>query len=87
MVPLAPFSMVNVVAGTSKLKLRDFLVGTVLGMMPGIVVMAALGSQIADFAKNASRANVIPLGLTVLIWIAICLAAQFVVTWLGGRKA
>jgi uncharacterized membrane protein YdjX (TVP38/TMEM64 family) len=87
MVPLAPFSIVNVVAGASQLKLRDFLVGTIFGMMPGIVVMAALGSQIADFAKNESWANVIPLGLTIVIWIAICLAAQFVVTWLAGRKA
>jgi phosphatidylserine/phosphatidylglycerophosphate/cardiolipin synthase-like enzyme/uncharacterized membrane protein YdjX (TVP38/TMEM64 family) len=87
MVPLAPFSIVNVVAGASQLKLRDFLVGTIFGMMPGIAVMAALGSQIADFAKNESWANVIPLGLTIVIWIAICLAAQFVVTWLAGRKA
>ena len=36
MVPIAPFSIVNVVAGASKLSLRDFLLGTVLGMAPGI---------------------------------------------------
>jgi uncharacterized membrane protein YdjX (TVP38/TMEM64 family) len=38
-----PFPIVNVVAGASKLSLRDFLLGTVLGMAPGIAVMAALG--------------------------------------------
>ncbi len=42
-------------------------------MAPGIVVMAALGAQIADFAKNASWSNALPLGLTILLWIAVCL--------------
>ena len=37
MVPIAPFSIVNVVAGASKLRLRDFMIGTALGMAPGII--------------------------------------------------
>ncbi|MDP1583305.1 MAG: VTT domain-containing protein [Bradyrhizobium sp.] len=87
MVPVAPFSVVNVFAGASQLRLTDFLVGTVIGMAPGIVTMAALGGQIADFARNASWSNAIPLGLTILLWIAVCLAVQFVVTWWSGRRA
>jgi phosphatidylserine/phosphatidylglycerophosphate/cardiolipin synthase-like enzyme/uncharacterized membrane protein YdjX (TVP38/TMEM64 family) len=87
MVPVAPFSLVNLLAGASQLKLGDFLVGTVLGMAPGIITMAALGAQIADFAKNASWSNALPLGLTILLWIAVCLAVQFVVTWWSGRRA
>ena len=87
MVPVAPFSVVNVLAGASQLRLTDFLIGTVIGMAPGIVTMAALGAQIADFAKNASWSNAVPLGLTILLWIAVCLAVQFVVTWWSGRRA
>jgi uncharacterized membrane protein YdjX (TVP38/TMEM64 family) len=67
------------------LKLRDFLIGTILGMAPGIITMAALGAQIADFAHNASWSNAVPLGLTIVLWIAVCLAVQFLVTWLSGR--
>ena len=87
MVPVAPFSLVNVLAGASQLRLTDFLIGTVIGMAPGIITMAALGAQIADFARNASWSNAIPLGLTILLWIAVCLAVQFVVTWWSGRRA
>jgi len=87
MVPVAPFSLVNVLAGASQLRLTDFLAGTVLGMAPGIIAMAALGAQIADFARNASWSNAIPLGLTIVVWIAVCLAVQFVVTWWSGRRA
>ena len=64
MVPIAPFSVVNLVAGASELSLRDFMLGTVLGMAPGIAVMAALGAQIADLARNASWANVLLLAAT-----------------------
>lgn len=86
LVPVAPFSVVNVLAGASQLKPREFILGTVLGMMPGIVAMAALGSQIADFARNASWQGAILVGLIILAWIAVCLGAQFVVTWMAGRK-
>jgi phospholipase D1/2 len=86
MVPIAPFSLVNLLAGASQLTLRDFLIGTVLGMVPGIATMAALGAQIADFARNASWSSALPLGLTIISWIGVCLGAQFVVTWLAGRK-
>jgi uncharacterized membrane protein YdjX (TVP38/TMEM64 family) len=86
MVPIAPFSIVNVVAGASKLSLRDFMLGTTMGMAPGIAVMAALGAQIADLARNTSWTNVVLLALAILAWIALCLGVQFLVTWWAGRR-
>src|SRR4029453_5622699 len=86
MVPIAPFSIVNLVAGASKLSLRDFMLGTALGMLPGIAVMAALGAQIADLARNASLWNAVLLALAILGWIALCLSVQFLVTGMGGGR-
>jgi uncharacterized membrane protein YdjX (TVP38/TMEM64 family) len=86
MVPIAPFSIVNVVAGASKLSLRDFMIGTALGMAPGIAAMAALGAQIADLARNASWTNALLLGVAIVAWITVCLGVQFLVTWLAGRR-
>ncbi|MGY3036003.1 phospholipase D1/2 [Bradyrhizobium sp. USDA 4354] len=86
MIPVAPFSLVNVAAGASTLPLRDFLVGTLLGMTPGILAMAVLGAQIADLARNASWSNILLLSLAFLGWLGICAGAQFVATWLAGRR-
>ncbi|MGX1164072.1 phospholipase D1/2 [Bradyrhizobium sp. USDA 372] len=86
MIPIAPFSLVNVAAGASTLPLRDFMVGTLLGMMPGILAMAVLGAQIADLARNASLSNIALLALAFLGWLGICAGAQFVATWLAGRR-
>jgi uncharacterized membrane protein YdjX (TVP38/TMEM64 family) len=86
MVPVAPFTLVNLLAGVSRLRLSDFLIGTALGMAPGIIMMAALGSQIADFARNASLRSALLLGLIAVAWILLCLGAQFFVAWLAGRR-
>ena len=39
MLPIAPFSVVNVVAGASHIRWSDFLLGTVIGLLPGIATM------------------------------------------------
>ena len=87
MVPIAPFSLVNVLAGASRLRLSDFLIGTVLGMAPGIVMMAALGSQIAHFARSASWSSALVLGADDRALDRVCLAVQFVMTWWSGRRS
>lgn len=38
LLPIAPFSVVNAVVGASHIGLRDFLLGTALGMAPGIAL-------------------------------------------------
>jgi phospholipase D1/2 len=86
MLPIAPFSLVNLLAGATKMKLCEFLIGTALGMAPGIVAMAMLGSQIADFVEHASASNILLMGLTIVLWILVCAGVQFVVTLLGERR-
>jgi uncharacterized membrane protein YdjX (TVP38/TMEM64 family) len=39
LIPIAPFTVINLVAGASGVNLRDFLVGSVIGMGPGIVLI------------------------------------------------
>ncbi len=45
-VPIAPFAIVNMVAGASHIRLRDMLLGTAIGMLPGTLVMAFFIDQI-----------------------------------------
>jgi phosphatidylserine/phosphatidylglycerophosphate/cardiolipin synthase-like enzyme/uncharacterized membrane protein YdjX (TVP38/TMEM64 family) len=39
LIPIAPFTVVNVVVGASGVRLRDFLLGTLIAMGPGIVLI------------------------------------------------
>ncbi len=48
MVPVAPFAVVNMVAGASHIGLRDLLLGTLLGMAPGTLVIALFIDKIFE---------------------------------------
>ncbi|BDT66078.1 hypothetical protein os1_02300 [Comamonadaceae bacterium OS-1] len=70
MVPIAPFAIVNMVAGASHIRLRDMVLGTALGMAPGTVVMAFFVEQIvAAFRQPGPLAVAIVLGLLALIGV------------------
>lgn len=45
-VPVAPFTVVNLVAGASHISFRDFLVGSCLGVIPGILAIALLTDRV-----------------------------------------
>lgn len=42
LLPIAPFAIVNMVAGTSHIRFRDFVLGTFLGLMPGTLLAILL---------------------------------------------
>jgi phosphatidylserine/phosphatidylglycerophosphate/cardiolipin synthase-like enzyme/uncharacterized membrane protein YdjX (TVP38/TMEM64 family) len=44
-VPVAPFGVVNLAAGASHVGLRDYTLGTLLGMAPGTLAMSLLGDR------------------------------------------
>ncbi|MBU9615475.1 VTT domain-containing protein [Burkholderia multivorans] len=46
LLPIAPFTVVNLVAGASHIGLRDFVIGTTIGMLPGIVLTVVFANQL-----------------------------------------
>jgi len=86
MVPVLPFSLVNVAAGASGIRFPDYIGGTVLGMTPGLITMSAFGAQIADVLMRPSWWNVTILLIIIIVWLLLSLSAQFVATWLSGER-
>jgi uncharacterized membrane protein YdjX (TVP38/TMEM64 family) len=46
LLPIAPFTIVNLVAGASHIRFRDFVFGTILGMAPGILAITVFERQL-----------------------------------------
>jgi phospholipase D1/2 len=46
LLPVAPFTVVNLVAGALRLRFAPFMVGSLLGLVPGVVLIALLGIAI-----------------------------------------
>lgn len=51
LLPIGPYTMVNLAAGTSHLRFRDFLIGSTLGIIPTTVVIALLTHVVAQLAR------------------------------------
>jgi phospholipase D1/2 len=80
MVPVAPFTVVNLAAGASRIPFIDYMLGTILGMLPGLVLMSALGYQIFNVLTAPTPLNVTLFVVAVVAWIGASLGIQALVT-------
>jgi phospholipase D1/2 len=62
LLPIAPFSIVNIVAGASRILFFDFIIGTVIGLLPGL-----LGMSLFEASLKAALINPSPLNIMILI--------------------
>ncbi|GAA0586655.1 VTT domain-containing protein [Caenispirillum bisanense] len=74
--PVAPFVLINLVAGASHVRFRDYLTGTVIGMLPGIAVMTLLGSSIMDLIHSPSPGRIALLVGCLALWLAVSIGLQ-----------
>lgn len=79
-VPIAPFTVVNLVAGASHLRFRDYMVGTLLGMAPGTLALTALSDRLAQAVLDP--------GLwTFLVFAVLVGVVVLFMRWLRRRLA
>jgi len=75
-VPIVPFTLVNMLIGASGVPYRDFIIGTAIGMLPGIATFAIVGGRAAELWRNPTPANIGLAAAAVLLWIAVVLGLQ-----------
>ncbi|HEU5094402.1 MAG TPA: VTT domain-containing protein [Reyranella sp.] len=85
--PMAPFTVVNLAVGASGIRFFDFALGTLIGLGPGLVAMAFLGSRIVDIVENPSAGLIALLALAAGGWIAVAFVAQRLVLRLGENAS
>ncbi len=87
LVPIAPFTLVNLVAGASGIPVLDYMLGTLVGILPGLIVISAVGHQFARILTAPTANDLLLLGGAVAAWIAISVGAQVAVSrfWRPSR--
>ncbi|UJL47592.1 TVP38/TMEM64 family protein [Virgibacillus sp. NKC19-16] len=66
--PFSPSSVINVVAGLSKISLQQFILAILLGKSVMIFSIAYVGASITEFAQNPVRTIIVGVCI-VLFWI------------------
>ncbi|MDY6994036.1 MAG: VTT domain-containing protein, partial [Pseudomonadota bacterium] len=70
LVPIAPFTIVNMVAGSIQLRFKIFILGTFLGMVPGILGLIMFSDQLVEAIKRPNINNII-MAISIFIVIII----------------
>ncbi|MDQ6917111.1 MAG: VTT domain-containing protein, partial [Pseudomonadota bacterium] len=52
MLPIAPFTIINLIAGASHIAFRDFVLGTIIGMAPGTLLLVVFIDRVIAAVKS-----------------------------------
>ena len=78
LVPVAPFIVVNMVAGAARIRLVHYMLGTAIGLLPGTLAATLFGGQL----HNALRTGDINYGLAAVFLVGLLLAFFFLRRWI-----
>jgi phospholipase D1/2 len=78
LLPVAPFTVVNIVAGAFRVPLRDYILGSLLGLAPGILVTNLFAHQFENAVRNPGIG-------TILILAALVGITTIGAAWLKRR--
>jgi len=82
-IPAAPFAIEGMIAGALRIKLWHYVLGTFVGMLPGVLTTTVFGDQIALALEDASKINYWLIGGVVAVFIVL---TWFVRRWFAKQK-
>jgi phospholipase D1/2 len=83
MLPVAPYSLVNLAAGAVQVPFRNFVLGTVLGMTPGVLGITLLETRFEEVIDSPNLATVVSLLAILLLMLAVIFGFR---RWFAGRR-
>lgn len=84
LVPVAPYLVVNMVAGAAHIRVVHYFFGTALGILPGALVATIFGGQLHDALHEPSG---IHWGFAALLVVAVLILMVVLRRWLKKRLA
>lgn len=70
-IPVAPFAVINLVAGASHIKTRDFIIGTLVGMLPGILGITVFADSLIKTVQQPEPGQIAIFAVIVVVVVAI----------------
>jgi uncharacterized membrane protein YdjX (TVP38/TMEM64 family) len=69
LLPIAPFTVVNVVSGAFKVPLRDYILGSLAGLVPGILITNFFAHQLNSAIRDPGLGTFLILAALIVITI------------------
>ena len=74
LLPVAPFTLVNVFVGTIPIRFRDFILASVIGRIPGMIVLTFAGLQLEQVLRNPGIGSFIAF---IVVLVLVLIAASW----------
>lgn len=80
LMPVAPFTIINIVAGTMRVRFWQYVLGTILGMLPGITGISFFSDRVYNILKNPSTESIaIGAGTVVILAAGVFLLRMIII--------
>jgi phospholipase D1/2 len=66
-IPIAPFTVINIISGAFQVPIRDYLLGSLIGLAPGIIVTNLFAHQLRNAMRNPGVASFVLLAVLIVI--------------------
>lgn len=76
--PIAPFTVINLISGASHISFKEYFFGTLIGISPAIIIMTLLENQLERTVRNPALEN-------LLIIIVLAMVVLLAVLWSKKR--
>lgn len=83
-VPVAPFVVINLVAGASHIRFRDFAIGTFVGLLPGLTAIALFADGLMQSVRDPNIETFSWLAVVVLLLVLMMFGLR---KWLSGKQS
>jgi phospholipase D1/2 len=68
-IPIAPFTVINIISGAFQVPVRDYLLGSLLGLAPGIVITNLFAHQLQSAIRNPGLGSFVLLAVLAIVSI------------------
>lgn len=76
LLPLAPFGVINMTCGASAIRLRDYLLGTFVGILPGVLLTTAFAHNLVSVLRHPNAHTLGILLIIVLLLLGFSVAMR-----------
>ena len=88
LLPIAPFALVSYAAGATHIRFRDFMIGSLIGIVPLTAGVTLLAEQFGRMLREPSATNIaLQIALAALVGGVAVLSVSLVRRWLRRRRA
>jgi phospholipase D1/2 len=82
MMPTPPFAVQNIIAGAIRIRLWEFMLGTFLALLPGILAWTVFGDQVSAALEDTGKVSYWLIGAALVLLAAFIYLSR---RWLSKR--